>query len=346
MASLEDILDLENLSRRIAEGYISDRRNGGLRLLNYTARAQYERVWDNETRKCRGLVTTEDGKIISRPFEKFFNVGEHESLPIEPFDVYEKLDGSLIVAATGPDGLSITSRGSFESDQAQAARRLWTSGITPPPGQTWCLELLAPWNRIVVDYGGDESLVLLAAIDNETGRDVPLPEAWEGRTAKVFPFSDMDEIMGRLSVLGPDEEGYVLRFRDSGLRVKAKGIEYLRLHRLVTGCTARAIWETLVSGENLDSLLDRVPDEFADWVRATAADLRREFAGIENEVTGKFNLVRSLPSRKEQAEAIAEFAHRAAVFRMLDGKSCSDLIWKSIYPPASSPFRCVSEAVA
>ncbi len=45
MTKVTDILDLDNLARRIAGGYITERRANGRRLWNYTAKAQYERVW-------------------------------------------------------------------------------------------------------------------------------------------------------------------------------------------------------------------------------------------------------------------------------------------------------------
>lgn len=338
---LADVLDLDNLAARIASGHIAERRAPGLRLWNYTAKAQYERAWDQETTRCRGLVATDEGVIVSRPFAKFFNVGEHATLPAEPFDVYEKLDGSLIVVANGPDGLCITSRGSFDSEQAHAARALWAerhADVKIPAGQTWCFELIAPWNRIVVNYGDRADLVLLAVIDNDTGHDLPLPD-WGGSVARTYAFTDLDVITAMLTTLGPDDEGYVIRFRASGLRLKAKGEEYLRLHKLVTGCTARMIWEQLSTGTPLEPLLDRVPDEFNAWVRQTAGNLARSYAEIQELAQSRYAAIRALPTRKEQALAVADFAHRAVVFRMLDAKNYDDVIWKAIYPAAERPFR-------
>ena len=341
---VEDILDLDNLARRIADGYIVERRSNGLRLWNYTAKAQYEHAWDNETRRCRGLVATDDGLIVSRPFEKFFNVGEYESLPVvEPFDVYEKLDGSLIVVANGPAGLCVTSRGSFDSEHAEAARKLWVeryAGTAIPVGQTWCFELIAPWNRIVVNYGDRTDLVLLAALDNADGSDLPLPVwSWDGPVVRTFDFGAVSQIVERLAALTADEEGYVIRFRRSGLRMKAKGDEYVRLHKLVTGCTSRMIWEQLSTGQPIEPLLDRVPDEFNAWVRLTTGNLARKFAEIQELAQSRHATIRDLPTRKEQALAVADFPHRSVVFRMLDDKPYDDVIWKAIYPAAERPFR-------
>lgn len=339
-----DVLDIDNLAKRIAEGYIVGRDGPhGLRLWNYTAKTQFDRAWDNETRRCRGLVVTDDGWIVARPFEKFFNASEHEVLPVEPFDVYEKLDGSLIVVANGPEGLSITSRGSFDSEQARAARELWErryADVPVPAGQTWCFEFVAPWNRIVVDYGAREDLILLAALDNKAGGDVPLP-AWPGSHVQTFDFADVASILARLASLGPNEEGYVVRFRQSNLRVKVKGDEYVRLHRLLTGLTARGVWEVLSTGGDLAPLLERVPDEFNEWVRQTIANLARQHAEIRGLARSRHDVIADLPTRKEQALAISGFQYRAVVFRMLDAKPYDALIWKAVYPGVERPFRAV-----
>ena len=57
---------------------------------------------DAVRRECRGLAFDLDGKLISRPYHKFFNLGERtETLPeavdlARPHVILEKLDGSMI----------------------------------------------------------------------------------------------------------------------------------------------------------------------------------------------------------------------------------------------------------
>lgn len=178
-ATASVILDPDNLEAMVAEGFIAAKPgSGGLTLYNYTPRAQYGRVWNAETTACRGLILREDGSVQARPFSKFFNVQEHADsdllppLPVEPFEVFEKMDGSLIVGTTFEGRTLLTTRGSFDSDQAIAAAKLWAeryADVEIPDGETWCFEFIAPWNRIVVDYGDQTDLVLLARLDNATG---------------------------------------------------------------------------------------------------------------------------------------------------------------------------------
>lgn len=95
-----------------------------LTIYNYSQKTQYESYWTPETLMCRGLVMNSAGKVVARPFGKFFNSSEHapEEIPELPFEVYEKMDGSLGIFFwySNESGLYpvFASRGSFTSDQA------------------------------------------------------------------------------------------------------------------------------------------------------------------------------------------------------------------------------------
>ena len=179
---LSDILDMENLKLMVKEGYIDRKESDDGRVLyNYTPEAQFGRVWNNETRLCRGLVTDDKDNLLARPFPKFWNLEEHANpelprIPNEPFQVTDKLDGSLIIAyRDGFGDIQINTRGSFNSDQAVAAKEwLKGKGVALPivPNTTWLMEWIAPDNKIVVNYGDREELVFLTVIDNRTGKDV------------------------------------------------------------------------------------------------------------------------------------------------------------------------------
>ena len=66
-----------------------------LSIYNYTRSCQYESKWDEITLNCRGLVLDRDGNVVAKPFDKFFNYEELKEIPNEPFEVFEKMDGSL-----------------------------------------------------------------------------------------------------------------------------------------------------------------------------------------------------------------------------------------------------------
>ncbi len=52
------MIDFDNLQKMIDERYISVQKHPTeeLYIYNYTQKAQFDRVWNNETLNCRGLV--------------------------------------------------------------------------------------------------------------------------------------------------------------------------------------------------------------------------------------------------------------------------------------------------
>ena len=122
---------IEKLRKLESEGLITLRPHNDLLLLiaNYTPDVQYDRLWDEHPllKQCRGLIVDEDGAVIARPFPKFFNYEEHlefddlEDIPNEPFEVYEKMDGSLGIVFHYRGKWRVATRGSFHSDQADYA---------------------------------------------------------------------------------------------------------------------------------------------------------------------------------------------------------------------------------
>lgn len=343
-------LDWDKVAELVAGRYINAQRHptAPLTIYNYTQKAQYERKWTPETIACRGLIMC-NGRIWARPFPKFFNLEEHGpdwTPPPGAFTVTAKLDGSLGILYRDADGLSVATRGSFTSEQAQHATRVLRTRYAGLPWDvdrcTYLFEIIYPQNRIVVDYGDLDDLVLLAVIETATGRDLPLP-AWFPNRVATYDFADLAALRARPEA--PNEEGFVIRFAD-GQRVKVKFAEYVRLHRLVTGVTARAIWELLGAGGDLGEMLERVPEEFVAWVRQTADGLHEQRCAIEADALNLWNRVQSLPTRKEQAthpDMVADRSRAALVFALLDGKPIVPLIWKQLRPAHERPFRVGDE---
>lgn len=254
---LGDIVDEGLLARAVADGYVTVRSEDGLIVYNYTAAAQYSGVWNEATLACRGLIADAGGRIIARPFGKFFNHDEPQA-PVPPdgvpMVVTEKWDGSLGILYTALDGSKrISTRGSTRSDQAWEATRIWREkyeGVYFGPGVTPLFEIVYPSNRIVVDYRGMRDLVLLAVIDNATGADLPLERFdWPGPQADQIRFETLADLVVHMEGPRPGcdlREGFVVRF-DTGPaaphpRIKMKWTDYLELHKIVTGLTHTTVW--------------------------------------------------------------------------------------------------------
>jgi len=135
MTTLRSLMDITLLNQMIDERYIRKQHHPDdhdLIILNYTEKAQFERVWNEATLQCRGLILrmTEGvgAVVVARPFPKFFNYGENGRTDYDfeaEVEVTDKMDGSLGILYDGPDGPAIATRGSFSSDQALHATKVY-----------------------------------------------------------------------------------------------------------------------------------------------------------------------------------------------------------------------------
>ncbi len=348
-------IDLKKFKELVDQKYLTCQSHSTQPLLiwNYSHKAQFDRFWTPETKIARGLITDLEGNIIARPFSKFFNLSEHTGedsklppLPLEEFEVYDKMDGSLAISYWIDGKPYIATRGSFVSEQAIHATKILHEKYLPIfgvnffyEGYTYLWEFIAPWNKIVCDYGPTEDLYLLAIINTEDGTEIPYPQL---KSHSKFPYIKRYDGIKDLSKLQEMEEdnkeGFVIRFK-SGTRVKCKNSEYVRLHRLVTGVNAKTIWEHLKDGTGVKEIIDRVPDEFFKWVNETVDELSFEYQKIERQAIDLYEKTRGLASRKEQALSIKDSPFRGIVFKMLDKQPYADVIWKMIRPVAERPYK-------
>ncbi|MEV4760592.1 RNA ligase [Micromonospora sp. NPDC049559] len=344
---LHAVLDPAALAEAVAAGLVRAQRHPDAPLLiyNYTEACTYTNAWTPVTLACRGLIVDEvTGAVLARPFPKFFN-HDQPGAPLPrwqaPAVVTDKSDGSLGILYPARDGLAVATRGSFASAQARHATRLLReryAGFAPPPGLTVLTEVIYPANRIVLDYQGLDDLVLLGAVEIATGRTYG-PEAvpdWPGPVVERLPYGTLAEALA--APPRPNREGLVVHWPDTDQRVKIKYAEYLRLHRLVTGLNARAVWDVLVSGGSLDALAEPLPDEFHAWVRGVAEELTASVEAHAARIEAAYGeILGTLPagwSRRDFAERVRSYPDRKALFLRLDGKDYRPLLWRQVRPAA------------
>ena len=128
-------------------------------------------------RECRGIIfDSETGDIIRRPLFKFFNINERDETQLHNLDfskehwIDTKLDGSMIAVfmhegelvygtkMVAPDFHELVKKFVDASDVGYETfcRRVITKGYTP------IFEFMHPQKRIVIDYGKEPALTLLA----------------------------------------------------------------------------------------------------------------------------------------------------------------------------------------
>jgi RNA ligase len=338
--------DFELLRQLIDTQYINVQKHptADLYIYNYTAMVQYERCWNEVTMACRGLILDGNGTPVARPFPKFFNLEEltADQIPKEPFEVFDKLDGSLGILYFIDNQAFIASRGSFTSDQAIRANEILQkkyAQVLPHlnPNYTYLFEIIYPENRIVVQYNDQEDLVLTAIIETKTGKELSLQNIGFTVVEKLEGVKDLRDLK-KLAL--PNKEGFVVRFQN-GFRLKVKFEEYVRLHRILTGISSKNIWEYLKTGQSIEPLLADVPDEFYNWVHETIDKLNLHYQKIEEGAKAEFKV---LENRKETAFYFNTCRYQKILFFMLDGKDYSKMIWRMIEPAFEKPFRTSSDS--
>lgn len=192
----------------------------------------------------------------------------------------------------------------------------------------------------MVDYGDRAEAVLLA---------VMLPDGIESKalfTMAASRFNSARKYDGvtDFSTIDTDpqfagEEGFVVKW-ESGFMAKCKLTEYKRLHRLITQCSTRTIWELLRAGGDTKEITDRVPPEFSEWVNLQAVEM------LTNRTMLEFEAQRLIDTRKDDFRTRKDFAAWAIqqnnpqlLFALLDGKDIKDACWKLVEPKWSTPFR-------
>jgi len=351
-------IDLKELETRVDKGLIKKYIDGDYIGWCYTRKCQYENNWDPYTTISRGLVTLSDGTIISRPFPKFFNLGDPQTGEIpwtETITVTEKLDGSLIIVSFHNGNMIINSKGSFKSEHVIFARKWIEENMSEwmdtskhyskydIGNWTYCFEAIFPEkeNIKVIQYNERADLTLLAIIHNNYDaefdrEDLQLYSALiKVKPVPHYTADNIPEIIKKCKSRSIQEgEGLVLHFSPSGKRIKVKSEEYLRLNRLMSHTSKKHILDVLINGDDIESIYATLPDEFYQEIKNTVSEIKAEYSSIHNSAERVANELRKLPTKKEQALYLLSKPElsdiKNVVFEMLEGKSGERSIWSNI----------------
>lgn len=362
---LNELVDYGELIRMRNEGYVKSQTHPDfpeLHILNYTQKAQFDSRWNNITEICRGLIYNDkDGKVVARPFRKFFNYGQ-AGAPDLSLDTeivaMDKMDGSLGILYQTPDQkFAIATRGSFASDQAIHATKILNDKYTDWLQENYAalqfvtplFEIIYPENRIVCNYNDLDDLVLIGA-EVLTAKDKTWDADqatyffdWTGPTAKIFDYDTFGEALAAPPREGA--EGFVIYVPKTGQRVKIKQEDYILLHRIVTGLNARTVWEYAKNNVKPDGLLESLPDEFHAWVKELWTDLKTRHRARDLELCYEYDKyfrqvldemgganTREREFRKNFALAVKDHPWASYFFLMLVDKVYIHKIWEELKP--------------
>lgn len=289
--------DLAQLEDLVKHGYLRKAENDDLVLFGYTDQTTFERAWDTKyTRNARGLIfDKKNGRLVAKPFPKFFNLGEQPetqilNFPNEPYRCFEKADGSLGILYYYKGQWNVATRGSLASEQAIKAQEILEKYNTGAFSIvcTYLVEIVYPENKIIVNYGGEEKLVMLAAYHTHTEKEVNLSavrfqaEAAGMPVVKEYQYT-IDEMIALQKTLPKDEEGFVVVF-ESGLRVKIKGDEYCKIAKMISQMSYLSFWEAMEKGKVSRDYVKQLPEEFRAEFEPMIDQLEAQYQSVLKEV--------------------------------------------------------------
>jgi RNA ligase len=224
-------------------GNVKTIENDGLILFTYTKKAYYKGEWNFFERVSRGLILNkETGEIIARPFDKFFNWGEGGRYSTASIgQVVDKIDGSLGILYKHKGEYKIATKGSFDSEQA-----LWATDFLHKnyninslnDEMTLLFEIVYPDNKIVVDYGNKQDLILLDIRNRFTGDYYAhytvefTANSYGFSLPTTYHYDSVYDIIFDAQDLDKDKEGFVVKFWD-GQWFKIKGALYVKEHKRI-----------------------------------------------------------------------------------------------------------------
>ncbi len=264
--------------------------DGVLSIYTYSDQCGFERAWDEITRKSRGhIFNVKTGECVGYPFPKFFNLGENEANSVESFDwtkphwFYEKLDGWLGVLYRHDGKFKVSSRGSFHSIGA-----VWATDFIQkhdlsslPDEVTLVFEMITPDQKIILDYGGQSSLVILAAFNRRSGIEYPREAVVKWATATNIPIVKRHDGMTldkafKLQKEAKGVEGFVVLFED-GRRVKIKTEWYMSLAKIAAHLSPISLWEVMKNGKIQEPFFVALPEELLPLARRYQDELEEQY---------------------------------------------------------------------
>ena len=330
---------------------------GDYTVINYAVAFEDTFAWDAEDpysssirRECRGLIFNNEGKLISRPYHKFFNAGEKDETQLnkinlyEPHVVLEKLDGSMIRPIPTEDGFRLATKAGV-TDIAQQAEEFiadkpeYTEFIRSSIacGLTPIFEWVSRKNRIVVDYPED-NLILTAVRDNlsgtyvhysmlaETGKNynIPVVKAVDGLSVQNI------ELFVKQVREWDDGEGVVIRF-DSGHMVKIKCDDYVLRHKSKDQISQEKNALQTILSDSVDDLVPLLTPEDATRLKAFQNAFWASVDDLASEMADLYNVGSTLyPDKKDFAVEFVQKKilpiHAPIMYAMKGGKGSRDTI--------------------
>jgi len=333
---------LAQLRKEVGLGNVKETSINNLSIFKYTPQCVFSGNWNSINRRARGIVfDTIAGRIVARPFNKFFNLGERPETEYKivskliekyPCRITEKLDGTMISLFYYNGEWLVATPGSLKSDQANYVK----NNIIPnlnlsriPTNLTLVCEFISPNDREVkvIDYKDREDLTVLSAFENKWDLiEVPTPRLnslLQGSGLNLVQEYHLND--GLNTRIPPGEEGYVIHVND--LRIKVKGRWYLRWHRVADKMSMKGVIDILENNDDIAGAPNHLQVAFDDF-KGKVLETRQR---IEVVVDNYWSRAPDHSNFKECAKIFKESgSYQHILFARMRGKNEDSFFWKAI----------------
>ena len=223
-----DSFCINELEQLIRLGYIYKVKHPTfpLWLYNITKKCKLYRNWNYTTLSCRGLILDDSGKIVARPFKKFF---EKKDIHREILDIIpeykvttEKLDGALGVLYVYKNNYYICCKNNFNHYSGVIATDTFYNnfhplGLLEIENHTFLFEIISSKIPFTINYSIKDSIVPIGIVNNTTAENN----------------SSVLEHFGKLKITPKNSlnEGFVEFYAD-GTMIKNKSEEFMKKYEV------------------------------------------------------------------------------------------------------------------
>lgn len=292
-------------------------------------------------RECRGLIFDKERNLISRPFHKFFNVGERVETQMANLDmsadhvIMEKMDGSMIRPLVINGELFLATKMGVTEIAMEAMKVLgdnakgWLRGMFEK-GFTPILEYIAPTNKIVIQYE-TAKLVLLAVRNNLTGEySLPMDSPFEVVPTYGSMKGNIEDYIARAREQ-EGREGDIIRWTD-GHMVKIKNDWYVRIHKVKDMIRTERHILNIIVNEEMDDLLPILDVEDVKTVKEYEKRFSVALDNVLGRIEGLVMIAKTMYGGDKKTVAL-EFVPNLLqkqdarfIFSVLDGKELRPLV--------------------
>lgn len=290
-------------------------------------------------RQCRGLILDEsqEWRVVARPFDKFFNSGEHLAATIDwsSARVLEKLDGTLCILYHYDEGWHVATSGSVDASGKVGDLNItfkdlfWQTftdmGLTVPAqiarNYTFMFELMTPYNKVVCNYGPKSLLKLIGIRQRFTGFETDISQYREYPAVASFPLKSIEELLMTFDQMEPLlQEGYVV-VDHGGNRIKVKHPGYVALHHMKAHFSVRYLVDLTRKAE-----VAEVIAYFPEWADLLL-EVQAAIESFEEEIFQVYETHKDIPIQKDFALAVSKYPWSGVLFGLRSGKVKSIKDW-------------------